>query len=134
MSCKQCIRSTSHEVFEGRTPSFASFSVVQEQNFRAYQRKWLPLWWPGKKKSGRDVVWESPHYSQWHVGFFIFIFLILLHQQRSKSIIKYIQHIHGIIFMHPYNNVQRLRWSRGSVLAFSTQVRGFKPGRSRRIF
>jgi hypothetical protein len=28
----------------------------------------------------------------------------------------------------------RLRWSRGSVLAFSTQVRGFKPSRSRRIF
>ena len=27
-----------------------------------------------------------------------------------------------------------LRWSRGSVLAFSTQVRGFKTGRSRRIF
>jgi hypothetical protein len=30
--------------------------------------------------------------------------------------------------------LQRLRWSRGSVLAFTTQVRGFKPGRSRRIF
>jgi len=29
---------------------------------------------------------------------------------------------------------ERLRWSRGSVLAFSTQVRGFKPGRNRRIF
>jgi hypothetical protein len=29
---------------------------------------------------------------------------------------------------------QRLRWSRGCVLAFSTQVRGFKPGRNRRIF
>jgi len=28
----------------------------------------------------------------------------------------------------------RLRWSRGSVLAFNTQVRGFKPSRSRRIF
>ena len=28
----------------------------------------------------------------------------------------------------------RLRCSRGSVLAFGTQVRGFKPGRSRRIF
>ena len=28
----------------------------------------------------------------------------------------------------------RLRWSRGSVLAFSTQVRGLKPGRCRRIF
>ena len=27
-----------------------------------------------------------------------------------------------------------LRWSRGSVLAFGTQVRGFKPGQSRRIF
>ena len=31
-------------------------------------------------------------------------------------------------------SLQRLRWSRGSVLAFGTQVRGFKPGRSRRIF
>jgi hypothetical protein len=28
----------------------------------------------------------------------------------------------------------RLRWSRGSVLAFGTQVRGFAPGQSRRIF
>jgi hypothetical protein len=31
-------------------------------------------------------------------------------------------------------NEQRLRWSRGSLLALGTQVRGFKPGRSRRIF
>jgi hypothetical protein len=30
--------------------------------------------------------------------------------------------------------MQRLRWSRGSVLAFGTQVRGFKPGRNSRIF
>ena len=29
---------------------------------------------------------------------------------------------------------KRLRWSRGSVLAFGTQVRGFILGRSRRIF
>ena len=33
-----------------------------------------------------------------------------------------------------YTSVQRLRWSRGIVLAFSTQVREFAPGRSRRIF
>ena len=31
-------------------------------------------------------------------------------------------------------NVLRLRWSRGSVLAFGIQVHWFKPGRSRRIF
>ena len=36
-----------------------------------------------------------------------------------------------LVFFSP---VWRLRWSRGSVLAFGTQVRGFKPGRSRRIF
>ena len=30
--------------------------------------------------------------------------------------------------------LQRLRWSRGSVLAFGTQLREFKPGQSRRIF
>ena len=29
--------------------------------------------------------------------------------------------------------VERLQWSRGSVLAFGTQVRGFAPGRIRRI-
>ena len=29
---------------------------------------------------------------------------------------------------------KRLWWSRGSVLAFSTQVHGFKPGQSRQIF
>ena len=29
---------------------------------------------------------------------------------------------------------KRLRWSRGIVLAFGTQVRGLKPGRSRLIF
>ena len=37
-----------------------------------------------------------------------------------------------------YNSIgtreKQLRWSRGSVLAFRTQVCGFKPGRSRRIF
>ena len=33
-----------------------------------------------------------------------------------------------------FSGYQRLRWSRGSVLAFGTQVRGFKTGRSRRIF
>jgi hypothetical protein len=33
-----------------------------------------------------------------------------------------------------YPFYKRLRWSRGSVLVFCTQVRGFTPGRSRRIF
>jgi hypothetical protein len=31
-------------------------------------------------------------------------------------------------------SLQRLRWCGGSVLASDTQVRGFKPGQSRRIF
>jgi len=34
--------------------------------------------------------------------------------------------------LYPY--VKRLRWSRGSVLAFGTQVREFASGRSRRVF
>ena len=36
--------------------------------------------------------------------------------------------------VRPYVINKWLRWSRGSVLAFGTQIRGFKPGRSRRIF
>jgi hypothetical protein len=44
------------------------------------------------------------------------------------------------IWSLPYSTVilmcvcYRLRWSKGSVLAFGTQVHGFKPGQSRRIF
>jgi hypothetical protein len=33
-----------------------------------------------------------------------------------------------------FPKAERLRWSSGSALSFSTQFRGFKPGRSRRIF
>jgi hypothetical protein len=35
---------------------------------------------------------------------------------------------------YPKKIFLRLRWSRGKVLAFATQVRGFAPGRSRWIF
>jgi hypothetical protein len=38
------------------------------------------------------------------------------------------------IYIFTLSHEERLRWSRCSVLAFSTQVRGFKPSRSRRIF
>jgi len=37
-------------------------------------------------------------------------------------------------FLSANVSFKRLRCSRGSVLSFSTQVCGFKPGRSRRIF
>ena len=47
------------------------------------------------------------------------------HQQFAEAVERY----------NTYKSQQkRLRWSRGSVLAFGTQVRGFKPGPSRRIF
>jgi hypothetical protein len=51
----------------------------------------------------------------------------------------YTRHIRDITFIHPFIKVHiyyglQLRWSRGSMLAFSAQVHEFKPGRSRRIF
>ena len=42
--------------------------------------------------------------------------------------------VHYLLHYSHNGTSQRLRWSRGSVLAFGTQVRGSKPGRSRRIF
>ena len=39
-----------------------------------------------------------------------------------------------ILYISVLYYIYRLRWSRGNVLAFGTQVRGFKPGRSRPIF
>jgi hypothetical protein len=38
------------------------------------------------------------------------------------------------VFPCQYHSIKRLRWSRGSVLAFGIQVRRFAPGRSCRIF
>ena len=40
----------------------------------------------------------------------------------------------GITFFLLNASGKRVRWSRGSVLAFGTQVGGFKPDRSRWIF
>ena len=42
------------------------------------------------------------------------------------------RHLRRCLSIHIY--IYMLRWSRGSVLAFSAQVCGFKPGRSRRNF
>ena len=41
--------------------------------------------------------------------------------------------LHLVGFLFNISMMRRLRWSSGSMLAFSTQVRGFKLGRSRRI-
>ena len=50
----------------------------------------------------------------------------------SHILLLFCHCIHYFLFHN--NPCYRLRWCRGRVLAFSTQVRGFKPGRSRRIF
>ena len=55
-------------------------------------------------------------------------------QTENRHHLSYLHHQHTysfevILIFNPY-----IPWSRGSVLAFGTQVRGFKPGRSRRIF
>jgi len=50
----------------------------------------------------------------------------ILSQDLERAVVK----AYFITFQHTY----QLRWSRDSMLAFSTQVCGFKPGRSRCIF
>ena len=52
----------------------------------------------------------------------------------SRSSYIYILSIYSRNFQDIMEYEKRLRWSRGSVLAFSTQVSGFKHGRSLRIF
>ena len=39
-----------------------------------------------------------------------------------------------LMMLYTLYSVKQLQWSRGSMLAFGTQVHGFAPGRSRRIF
>ena len=62
---------------------------------------------------------------------FIFTVMFILHV--SKSVAWYQNYVHIKVCVER-GYIKRIRWSRGSVLAFGTQVHGFKPGRSRRIF
>jgi hypothetical protein len=85
--------------------------------YRAPNRKMITFNWILKELGEeRDRgQWFSIRNHQWKFGFFL---------QKTKGTLNQL------------SNPQRqwLRWSRGCVLASSTQVRGFNPGRSRRIF
>ena len=50
------------------------------------------------------------------------------------AICTYISWWASVSWNHKIHKIKRLRWSRGSVLAFGTKVSGFKPSRSCRIF
>ena len=54
--------------------------------------------------------------------------------QRALVLLVATQMIGEWTVYHHYIHFKRLRWSRGSVLAFGTQVRRFKPTRSLWIF
>ena len=56
------------------------------------------------------------------------------HLQEALGVLQMASPVTRPRHLHTFSYGQRLRWSRGSVLAFGTQVRRFKPGRSRRIF
>ena len=68
-----------------------------------------------------------------------FVYVMFLWIWKQAAIIAR-HNINGLIFINKKESVysavraKRLRWSRGTVLVFGTQVHGFKPGRSRRIF
>jgi hypothetical protein len=56
------------------------------------------------------------------------------HDPRSLTGFLKLLYVTIIYYNLSVSDTKRLRWSRGSVLAFGTQARGFKPGRNRRIF
>ena len=64
---------------------------------------------------------------------FLIPWLILLDSQFRLLILETL-HCFRHQEKNTYAKCRGLRWSRVRVLAFITQVRGFKPGRSRRIF
>ena len=56
---------------------------------------------------------------------------IVMHARTNHCVMYWVV----LNYLSPYLlKCSRLRWSRDSLLAFGTQVRGFEPGRSRRIF
>jgi hypothetical protein len=63
---------------------------------------------------------------------FLYFFCKISHCR--DNFYKYHIYIYIYIYIERERERESLRWSRGSVLAFGTQVRSFKPGRSLRIF
>ena len=82
------------------------FAILQTLLKSTYHHKWLPLF---KRTANEQNNYASTSSKK----------CVLLAEYSTRALF-------GFFLV--------LRWSRGSVLAFSTQVRGFKPGRSRRIF
>ena len=94
------------------TPSKDPVHILQEAGWAPG-----PVWMGGKSRPHRDSIPDRPARSQ------------------SLYRLSYPAYVCVCVCVCMYIYIYyRLRWSRGSVLAFSTQVRGFKPGRSRRIF
>ena len=59
---------------------------------------------------------------------------VTFHEIPPSNFCKHVTYSYDPSYMPNLPYPQRRRWSRGSVLAFGTEVRGFKLGRSRRIF
>jgi len=86
---------------------------------------------------GLKTTADQQHYVQnskpnfTHIGHYMWE----AHIKVSTSLSKAGSNPDGVIgIFQSHNSSNWLRWSRGSVLAFGNQVRGFKLGRSRRIF
>ena len=86
-----------------------------------------------KAKSVPLQAWTGYTYIRMNVSMYRYVRMYV-----SKCSCMYlctcVMYVYICTYIYVYIYIYRLRWSRGSVRAFGTQVRGFKPGRSRRIF
>jgi lysylphosphatidylglycerol synthetase-like protein (DUF2156 family) len=108
---------------------------VKVLKFTAFFFAQKPLWLFNKRGSSvGGVVAAMCSYNSWCIiwGFIILRRSNFMMEVRVKSA------WHTCLIYRPLllinSLMKRLRWSRGGVLAFGTQVRGFKPGRNRRTF
>jgi len=76
------------------------------------------------------IITQIPHFTAVYLVLKTVSDLNLSYSPLCHKLTAISEDIENHCFTHWYMYIYRLRWSRGSVLAFGTQVRGFKPGRS----
>jgi hypothetical protein len=128
-----------------------------KSDFVEWRALWLfdenSFWWTSNENHDNfsqylcfKTVPNTPQYKQTYTGWFS----ICLLMNPEDTLCSHEQLYIHVTMLHPnkfifnnqpdaliiqiYSVIKLSLWSRGNVLAFSTQVRGFKPGRSHRIF
>ena len=133
------VQNVSHELSRQLPRCSCPFpSPLKDSNIHLFScMNWNPN--HGDRQENRDFEpWEpgckEQHTPRWLASWFFLPRFEHFFKSFHPYVVSHVTISHKKEHSTKYKVKHPLEWSRGSVLAFGSQVRGFTPGRSRRIF